>query len=130
MIEGIGTDIVEISRIEKLVKNDGGRFLDKVFTKKEIEYCLSKKNKYQHFAGKFAAKEAAVKALAECCQSGFNWKDVEILNKTNGAPEVKLYGKFAEYISDGKRIRVSISHEKKYAVAFAVLEKKQVGLKQ
>ncbi len=123
MIIGIGTDIVEIERIKKSVEKYGEKFLNKIFTQAELAYSLPKKNKFQHLAARFAAKEAVVKALADCCNDGFNWKDIEIINSENGKPEVRLFGKFAEYISDGKSIKISLSHEKNYAIAFAVLEK-------
>ena len=121
MIVGVGTDIVEIKRIKKSVEEHGEKFLNRIFTQTEIDYSSSKKNKFQHLAARFAAKEAIVKALAKCCDNGFNWKDIEIYNDNNGAPQVRLFGKFADYVSDGKKIEISLSHSEEYAVAFAVL---------
>jgi holo-[acyl-carrier protein] synthase len=123
MIVGIGTDIVEVKRIAKSAEKYGDKFLNKIFTENELRSATGKKNKFQHLAGKFAAKEAVVKSLAECCARGFNWHDMEILNNENGAPYVVLHGKFSEYVSDGKSLKISISHTDTHAVAFAVLEK-------
>ncbi len=121
MIIGVGTDIVEVKRIEKIVEEYGEKFLNKIFTQAELDYAMSKKNKYQHLAGRFAAKEAVVKALAECCDKGFEWHDIEIYNNENGAPFVRLFGKFHDYAANDKQIKLSISHSDDYAIAFAIL---------
>lgn len=125
MIIGIGTDIVEVERIKSSVENYGEKFLNKIFTPLELEYALNKKSKYLHLAARFAAKEAVVKALAECCDKGFVWKDIEIYNNENGAPFVKLKGKFAEYMGETKEIKITLSHSENYAVAFAILFEKK-----
>jgi holo-[acyl-carrier protein] synthase len=122
LIIAIGTDIIEVERIQSSVEKFGDKFLNKIFTPAEIEYAMSKKNKFQHLAGRFAAKEAIVKALSECCDKGFEWEDIEVLNNKNGAPYVNLKGKFLDYMANKKRMKISISHTETYAVAFAVLE--------
>lgn len=112
-----GTDIVEISRIQRDVEQIGERFLNKIYTKKEIEYCESKKTqKYQSYAARFAAKEALYKALSNKINFEYSWKDFEILNEESGRPYVKLHFK----IEDLESIEISLSHCKEYAVANVV----------
>ncbi len=123
MIIGVGIDIVEVERISKSIKKFENRFLNKIFTESEIEYCNSKKNKFLHYAGRFAAKEAIVKSLSSCCKDGFNWLDMEIQNVANGEPTIKLFGKFYEFMGNDKKIQISISHADKYATAVAILSK-------
>ncbi len=124
MIAGIGTDIVEVERIKKSVERYGDKFLDKIFTEVELEYSLNKKSKFLHLAGRFAAKEAVVKALAPCCEKGFNWKDIEIYNDSAGRPFVRLYGKFEEFTAGKFDVLISISHSENYATAIALLQNK------
>ena len=82
----IGTDIIEVSRIEKLIKDKEGKFLNRIYTQKEIDYCESKgPNKYQHYAGRFAAKEAVFKILRT---KRLAFKSIEILNKDDGSPYI------------------------------------------
>ncbi len=115
MIKGLGNDIIEISRIEGVIARLEKRFLDRVFTKKEQEYCLKHKESAKNFAGRFAAKEAIVKALG----SGISWLDMEILNDENGKPVVYLSSTVKEHFDDPK-IMISISHCKEYATAVAI----------
>ncbi len=122
MIIGIGTDIVEVNRIRKSVEQYDEKFLNKIFTEVELKYSMKKKNKFQHLAGRFAAKEAIVKALASCCDKGFVWKDMEIYNDAAGSPHVRLFGKFREFISTDKEVLISISHTDNYATAVAILQ--------
>ena len=115
-----GTDIIEIDRIKEAIESQGERFLKRVFTEKEIEYCESKKaQKYQHYAGRFAAKEAIFKAISESLPDKFalGWSDYEILNDETGRPSVKIE---RNYLSDIENIDISISHCKQYAVATVV----------
>ena len=113
-----GTDIIEISRIKESIDNLGDTFKNKIYTEKEIEYCESKKNvKYQHYAGRFAAKEAIFKAVSELLDDKFeiSWKDAEILNDNQGKPRVTFTStKIQEKIEN---IDISISHCKEYATA-------------
>ena len=111
-----GIDIIEVSRIEKAIKLSNGKFLEKVFTQNEIEYCNSKNtNKYEHFAARFAAKEACLKAISCLLESKFDisWKEIEILNSKDGRPILKLN----KEIKNIESIDVSLSHIKDYAVA-------------
>ncbi len=124
MILGIGIDIVEISRIQDSIERLGDKFLKKIFTKKEIEYCLSRANKYQHFAVRFAAKEAVYKALASGWNKGLSWQDIEVINKPDGLPEINLKGNLKTFLSDDKELKVSLSHSNNYAVSNAVIYKK------
>src|SRR5262245_22463303 len=107
---GLGLDIVEIERIEKLARRNA-RFLPRVFTEQEIRYCSSKKNRWQHFAARFAAKEAVWKALG---QEGVALKDISVRRDAAGKPGVLLRGRVA------KNIELSLSHSDHYAVAVAL----------
>ncbi len=114
-----GTDIIEIGRIKKSIETLGDSFLNRVFTKDEILYCNGKKNqKYQHFAARFAAKEAAFKAISELLNNKYDisWTDVEINNNDDGKPYLKIYNQ-DEVIKKIKSMDLSISHCKEYATA-------------
>ena len=117
-----GTDIIEISRIKESIETLGDTFKDKIYTKKEIEYCESRRNaKYQHYAGKFAAKEAIFKAVSDLLEDKFeiSWKDAEVLSDKMGKPKITFKNdKLQEKIES---IDISISHCKEYAVANVVL---------
>ncbi len=116
-IRGIGSDIVEVSRINRLREKYASRFLKRVFTKGEIAYCESKEHPEIHFAGRFAAKEAIAKAVY---QSGYDkiipFSDIEILNDEEGRPQVSLLTHI-----QGTCL-ITISHEHSMAIAFAILE--------
>ncbi len=121
-----GTDIIEIERIKKSIEdeNTGKAFIEKVYTLKEIEYCESKKRqKYQHYAARFAAKEAAFKAISGQLENKYEigWKNIEITNNEQGRPQLKIIGVKLEDIED---MDLSISHCKEYAVANVTLLKK------
>jgi holo-[acyl-carrier protein] synthase len=114
-----GTDIIEIERIRESIENEktGKAFKDRVYTIKEIEYCESKgAQKYQHYAARFAAKEAAFKAISEQIEDKFSiaWKDIEVINNEQGRPILNLIG---VNLKDTESIDLSISHCKEYAVA-------------
>lgn len=111
-----GIDVIEVERIKENIEKYEGRFLNKIYTKKEIEYCESKGvQKYQSYAGKFAAKEAAFKAISNLLNNKYDieWKDIEINNDKNGRPFVCLYTDLKNNI----QIDVSISHIETVAVA-------------
>ena len=115
-----GIDIIEIERVKQCIEETDGKFCERVYTAKEIEYCESKKaQKYQHYAARFAAKEAVLKAISQTLKSKFDieWKEIEILNDENGRPYVNLLKK--EINID--EIDISISHCKTYAVANVVV---------
>lgn len=112
-----GTDIIEISRIRQSIEKIGENFLNRVYTFNEIEYCESKKKqKYQHYAARFAAKEAVFKAISKDLEDKYKikWKDIEIINNSQGRPAVFIHG------VEQKNIDISISHCKEYAVATVV----------
>ena len=112
-----GVDIIEIDRVKESIEQLGDKFLNRVFTDKEIEYCESRKNqKYQHYAARFSAKEAAFKAVSGQIDDKYNvcWKDFEVTNDEQGRPSIKLVGIDEKSIEN---IDISISHCKKYAVA-------------
>ena len=116
-----GTDIIEIERVKYSIEDTDGKFCERVYTKKEIEYCESKKmQKYQHYAARFAAKEAVFKAISKTLNRKYDitWKDIEVLNDETGRPYIKLSEQFANKIED---IDISISHCKEYAVANVVI---------
>ena len=113
MILGIGTDIIEIDRIKKAVERWGDSFLNHVFLDEEIQYARQHKFPTQHFAGRFAAKEAVYKAVGN---NAIGWKDIKVLNDKDGKPFC--------VISDKKfkdKILISISHTHTYAVASAIV---------
>ncbi len=120
MITGIGTDIVETSRMEKAIAKEQG-FRELVFSKNEIAYCESKPNKYQHYAARFAAKEAFFKALGTGWKNGTAFNEVEVLNNAAGKPDLQLLGATAVTIGFMK-IHVSLSHIKSMATAMVVIE--------
>ena len=113
-----GIDIIEIDRIKKSIESTDNRFCDKIYTKSEIEYCERKKNqKYQHYAARFAVKEAVFKAFSHEIEP-IEWKDIETLNDQNGRPFINLPDKYMKNIED---IDLSISHCKRYAIANVVI---------
>ena len=114
-----GTDIIEIERIKKAIENVGDKFISRVFTESEIEYCESKKSqKYQHYAARFAAKEATYKAIAEKIGKSWTWKSFEVVKNENGKPCMKVDCNVEELES----LDISISHCKEYAVATVVAQ--------
>ena len=119
----IGVDIVSIDKIKTILTSKiGKRFKHRIFTDSEIKFCTKKTNSYQHFAGRFAAKEAVMKAFGTG-RIGISWTDIEVVRAEAKAPEIKLHGRgkvFAE-TKDIEDISISISHSKKYAIAFAVI---------
>ena len=116
-----GTDIIEISRIEQSMINARDKFAKEIFTKPEIDYCESKgKAKYQHYAARFAAKEAIFKAVSNMLESKYSitWQNAQILNDKNGRPYIEFINIQFEQI---KSIDISLSHCKEYAVANVVI---------
>ncbi|MHB8929667.1 MAG: holo-ACP synthase [Melioribacteraceae bacterium] len=121
MVLGIGIDIIEIERIQKSVDEYGDAFLKKIYTKTEVDYSLSRANKYQHLAARFAAKEAIYKALSNDTNTVYSWQDVEIYNELNGLPKVKFYGALKDYLNHGKELKISMSHSENYVTCVAIL---------
>lgn len=120
MIEAVGIDLVEIQRIEEAVERYGERFTHRVFTPWEIQYCRSKINPLLSFAGRFAVKEAVFKAVGTGFSKGVKWKSVEVVNDSGGQPQVRLGKAIRDHIGD-RKIQISLSHTKDYAVATAIL---------
>ncbi len=117
-----GVDIIEIPRIQQVLDRYGQRFLDRVFTPSEIAYC---RGRAPNLAGRFAAKEATMKALGTGVR-GVGWKDIEVVRAESGAPSVKLHGRAeqrAKRLQVGE-ISLSMSHSREYAVAFVVAQRK------
>ena len=113
----IGTDIVDIERIKNSIDKYGLKFIEKIYTPREIKYCQNKENCYPHFAGRFAAKESIKKAIfSSKIIKQIDFKSIEIFNDSKGVPLVKMNESLKI-----KNSQLSISHEKKYAVAFALL---------
>jgi len=115
MIVGVGMDIIEVSRVREAVEKNP-RFIERIFTEREIRYSLAKKNKYQHLAARFAAKEAFFKALGK----RISWAEVEIINQVSGKPELVIHSN--ESFSFNRAL-VSLVHLKEYAAAIVTLEK-------
>lgn len=120
-IVGIGTDIVECVRIGRMIEQHGELFLTRVFTDKEIRYCQNRKRAMEHFAGRFAAKEAILKCLGTGWRKGISWTDMEIINNREGKPLVELCGHAGEIAQQSgiQSILISISHCRAYATAYA-----------
>lgn len=120
-IIGIGIDIVECERIGKMIEKHGDHFLQRVYTPQEIAYCVGRKAADQHYAGRWAAKEAVLKALGTGWAHGIQWVDVEVVNQQGGKPNIVLSGKAFEISQQLgiERLLISISHCKSYATAYA-----------
>ena len=120
MIFGIGTDIIQVERVKKSIETIPG-FTEKIFSPFEIDYCQTKKNKYEHFAARFAAKEAFFKALGTGMRTPHSWHDIIILNDTLGKPMISLAGKSAQQLKNAA-CHVSLSHTEDYATAVVIIE--------
>ena len=120
MVNSLGIDIVEVKRVKRLVDRWGDHFLHRVFTPWEIAYCKSKSSPEQSLAARFAAKEAILKAIGTGLSQGIRWTSMEIVNDKNGRPSVKLGKRIKDKIKN-KKILISMSHTKEYAVAQAIL---------
>jgi holo-[acyl-carrier protein] synthase len=123
-IVGIGTDIIECLRIAQMIDRHGELFIRRVYTEHEIAYCSTKKAATQHYAGRWAAKEAVLKALGTGWVQGISWRDVEVRHKPGGAPTVALRGGAKEVLerSGITQMHISISHCRSHAIAYAIAE--------
>jgi holo-[acyl-carrier protein] synthase len=123
-ILGLGTDIVECLRIAQMIERHGELFISRVYTEHEIEYCAARKAATQHYAGRWAAKEAVLKALGTGWQRNISWRDIEIRNDRHGAPSVVLRAGAREVAEQSGivRMHVTISHCRCHAVAHAIAE--------
>ena len=121
-IVGIGTDIVECIRIRRMIDVHGELFLHRVYTDREIRYCQSRRHAAEHFAGRWAAKEAVLKALGTGWRRGISWRDIEIRNDPSGQPKVAVRGE-AKEIAKKMQLEdmlITVSHCRTYATAFAL----------
>ncbi len=121
---GTGTDIVEVCRTRTMIERHGELFIGRVYTEHEIEYCASRKAATQHYAGRWAAKEAVLKALGTGWVRGIGWRDIEVRNNAAGAPAIRLHGgaRDVQERTGIERVHLSISHCRSHATAFAVAE--------
>lgn len=124
MIVGTGIDIAEVGRIREAIERHGERFLKRIFTEGEIEYCESKANSVERYAARFAAKEAGMKAIGTGWNHGVRWRDIEVARKPGGRPTLLLHGKAAEFAAKlgATNIALSLTHTAEEAMAQVILE--------
>lgn len=124
MILGSGVDLCEVPRIEAAVARYGSRFLERIFTAREIAYADRKANRFERYAARFAAKEAGMKALGTGWHGGIAWRDFEVVNLPSGRPTLNFHGRAAEIAAKlGVRsVALSLTHTKEQALAMVVLE--------
>jgi holo-[acyl-carrier protein] synthase len=121
-ILGIGVDVVDVKRMKVVLDARGTPLIKKLFTESEVAYCSSRKNPHEHFAARFAAKEAVSKAMQTGWSGKFRWRDVEIMNHPSGAPKVILHDFVADHLVHCN-VHISLSHTESTVVAFAIIEK-------
>jgi len=121
MVKGIGVDIIEIGRVRRSIERLGERFLEKVYTPREISYCDAKAHRFQHYAARFAAKEALSKALSTGWAGEFRWKDVEVMNEPSGQPRFFIHGTLGDRLA-GTSIMLSMSHSDSHVVAMVLIQ--------
>ncbi len=124
MIVGLGLDIAEIDRIEAAIKRHGAPFLERLFTPAEVSYCERHKNTFERYAARFAAKEAAMKALGTGWSRGVRWRDIEVAREPSGKPTLRLAGVAREIAASlgVKNISLSITHSGNLALAHVIFE--------
>ena len=124
MIVGSGVDLAEVARIRRSIERYGERFLARVYTPGERAYVEQKKNRFERYAARFAAKEAAMKAIGTGWKHGVTWQDFEVANLPSGQPTLRLSGNAAEFARrlDAKRVTLSLSHTETLAIAQVILE--------
>lgn len=124
MIVGIGIDLAEVDRIREAIERHGTRFVERIYTAREIAYAERKSNRYERYAARFAAKEAAMKAIGTGWKRGVRWRDFEVTNLPTGRPTLELHGvaaKIAESLGV-RNIALSITHTAQQGMAIVVLE--------
>ena len=124
MIVGLGLDIAEIDRIEAAITRHGAPFLERVFTPGEVAYCERYRNKFERYAARFAAKEAAMKALGTGWRRGVRWRDIEVTREPSGKPTLRLEG-IAKQVAEAlgvKNISLTITHSGNWALAEVIFE--------
>lgn len=124
MIVGLGVDIAEVERVKLAIGRRGQAFLKRIYTAKEIAYCERFKNKFERYAGRFAAKEAAMKALGTGWSCGVRWVDLEVVREASGRPTMKLTGQARKIAAQlgVKRVSLSITHTRTQALANVIFE--------
>ena len=124
MIVGTGIDIAEVPRIREAIERYGQRFLERIYTEAEMRYCDSKANRMERYAARFAAKEAAMKALGTGWNHGVRWRDCEVVRAPGGRPTMSFHGKAGEFAAKlgVKNAALSISHTAEQAIAQVILE--------
>jgi holo-[acyl-carrier protein] synthase len=124
MIVGTGIDIAEVPRIRLAIERFGMRFLERIYTAREMQYCDSKANRVERYAARFAAKEAAMKALGTGWNHGVRWRDCEVVRMPGGRPTIAFHGKAGEFAAKlgVKNAALSISHTEEQAIAQVLLE--------
>lgn len=124
MIVGTGIDIAEVKRIAQAMERFGERFIQRIFTAGEIRYCDSKANRVERYAARFAAKEAAMKALGTGWNRGVRWRDCEVVRMPGGRPTLTFHGKAREFAAHlgVRNIALSLTHTAEQAMAQVILE--------
>lgn len=124
MIVGTGIDIAEVPRIAASIERFGGRFLRRIFTDGEMRYCDSKANRVERYAARFAAKEAAMKAIGTGWSHGVAWRDIEVIRAPGGRPTITFHRRAAEFAAKlgTKNVALSLSHTAEHAIAQVILE--------
>ena len=125
MIVGSGVDLCEVQRIKVAIERHGRRFLERIYTEREIAYAQSKANLYERYSARFAAKEAGMKALGTGWRGGVKWRDFEVANLPSGRPTLQFHGKAAEFANKlgAANISLSLTHTSVQAMAIVILEK-------
>jgi len=125
VIIGSGVDLCEVQRIKDAIARYGRRFVDRIYTDREIAYSESKANLYERYAARFAAKEAAMKAIGTGWHGGVRWRDFEVINLPSGRPTLQFHAKAAEYAQKlgVQNISLSMTHTSVEAMAIVLLEK-------
>ena len=124
MILGTGVDLAEVGRIRAAVERHGRRFIDRIYTEREIAYVERKANRFERYAARFAAKEAGMKAIGTGWKRGVRWQDFEVVNAPSGRPELRLHG-VAEQIARGMgaaNVALSLTHTAQFGMAMVILE--------
>src|SRR5262249_1445012 len=124
MIVGTGIDIIEVPRVAESISRFGERFLRRIYTEEEIRYCDSKANRIERYAARFAANEAAMKALGTGWSRGLLWRDIEVYRRPGSRPTIRFHGKAAEIAAGmgAKNVALSLSHTSEQAIASVILE--------
>lgn len=124
MIVGMGVDLAEVPRIRASMERFGERFRDRIYTPGEVAYCERKANPYERYAARFAAKEAAMKAIGTGMSGGVRWREFEVVNLPSGKPTLRFHGKAAEFAArlGVNHATLSLTHTAETAMAYVILE--------